>query len=159
MQKTLFALTWMIIALFAPYKMALADNAGFGQTIQITTQLHSFVGKPTWLLEVRDIDNNQTIPYLFDITRGGNFWIALTYGRNYLITASRLKFNTYRSRYNIYRVFEVNDFCHLESNGRINKGESIFVTLQGDLSPNSNSYTCHTMKYGDTSFSIAPQTN
>ncbi len=135
---------------------AYADNQGFGQTIQITTHLRSFVGKPTWLLEVRDVDNNQTIPYLFDITRGSNFWIALTYGRNYLITASRLKFNTYRSRYNIYRVHEINNFCQLESRGHINKGESIVVTLQGDLSPNPNSYTCHVMTYGDTQFSIAP---
>ncbi|MFZ2315560.1 MAG: hypothetical protein WAW86_07890 [Gammaproteobacteria bacterium] len=158
MRKNLIVLTWIVISLMFPFYAAKAESMEFGQTIQITTRLHSFVGRPTWLLEIRDVDNNQTIPYLFDITRGGNFWIALTYGRNYLVTASRLKMSSYQSRYNIYDVHEVNDFCHLESNGRINKGESLYVTLQGDLSPNPDMYTCHVMKYGNAEFTVAPKT-
>ena len=157
MLKKLIVLTGIVMGATMPLHAAPADSMAYGQTIQITTQLHSFVGRPTWLLEIRDVDNNQTIPYLFDITRGGNFWIALTYGRNYLVTASRLKMSAYQSRYNMYNVHEVNDFCHLESNGRINKGESLFVTLQGDLSPNPDMYTCHVMKYGNTEFTVAPK--
>lgn len=114
-----------------------------GQTIQINTRLHAFIGKPIWTLIIRDIDHGQNIPYIFDIRKGGNHWIALTHGRNYLITASRVQIETYWSRYNKYKNYRINNFCNLESNGKIIRGRSMYITIEGILSPYTNTYTCH----------------
>src|SRR3990167_5866017 len=95
-----------------------ADPDDFGQTIQIYTQLKSFVGKPSWLLMIRDVDHGQNIPYMYDFEKGDNFWLAFTFGRNYLITASRLVFNPYNRK-------KINNFCGLESEGQIIRGQSL----------------------------------
>ena len=47
-----------------------ADNDGEGQLIQIQTRIHSFLSKPSWLLEIRDLDHGQTIPYVFERNNG-----------------------------------------------------------------------------------------
>jgi hypothetical protein len=133
---------------------AQSDGDGVGQTIQIYTRFHSFVGKPSWLFIIRDLDHNQSIPYLFDIRRGDNFWVAFTYGRNYLIKVSNLQIETYKSRYNKFRNYKINDFCHLESDGRIIRGESMYITIDGDLSPDSETYTCQVSRYPDQNFTI-----
>lgn len=125
-----------------------------GQTIQINARLHSFVGKPSWLLIIRDVDNNRTIPYLFDFKRGTNFWLAFTYSRNYLITVSNLQFSPY-SR-DPYKIKKIKDFCHLESHGRIIRGKSMSVTIKGHLSPNQDTFSCHISKYTDGNFTITP---
>ncbi|EKD70980.1 MAG: hypothetical protein ACD_46C00308G0004 [uncultured bacterium] len=139
---------WSGIFLFSLSASSVADTIddNLGQTIQIYTRFKSFVGKPSWLLIIRDIDHNQNIPYLYDIKRGDNFWLAFTFGRNYLILASKLVFNPYKSK--------INNFCHLESNGRIIRGESLFITISGDLSPNTNTFNCHVLKYRDSQFTI-----
>lgn len=126
-----------------------------GETIQITTQLHSFVGKPSWLLMIRDIDGDQNIPYVYDITRGDNFWLAFTYGRNYLIVASTMQFSPYRS--DPYKTKTINNFCNLESNGRIIRGDSFSVTITGDLSPTPGSYTCNVLRFANTNFTVGNQ--
>jgi hypothetical protein len=125
---------------------------GVGQTIQINTRLQSFIGRPSWLLMIRDIDHNQTIPYVYDISRGDNFWLAFTYGHNYLITASTLQFAPYKA--NPYRTKVIHNFCNLESHGRIARGESLQVIITGDLSPNTDSYSCNIMRFSDNHFSV-----
>lgn len=133
---------------------------GVGQFIQIETHLHEFVGKPTWLLIIRDIDHNQNIPYMFDIRRGDNYWVALTYGKHYLIIASKLQIETYQSKYNEYKKYSINNFCHLESNGRIIRGKSMRIILRGNLTPNSASSICSVFKYPDAdTFVVVPQNN
>lgn len=150
------ACRWILFLLCqASLCYARPDSDELGQVIQIHTRFHSFVGKPTWLLVIRDLDNNQTIPYLYDIKRGDNTFLALTYSRHYLITASRLQIETYRSRYNEYHQYRINNFCHLESNGRIIRGESLSITINGDLSPDSNTYSCHVLRFRDSNFHIA----
>lgn len=126
------------------------DGDGLGQVIQIRTRFHAFVGKPSWLLIIRDVDHGQTIPYLYDIITGENFWLALTFSRNYLITVSKLQFSPYR--HNPYATKITNNFCNLESNGRIIRGKSMIITITGELSPNPNTYTCHIMTYPDADF-------
>ena len=128
---------------------AQSQEDGIGQTIQITTQLHSFVGNPSWLLIIRDLDNDENIPYLYDFRKGDNYWLALTYGHHYLITVSSMKFDPYARK--------INNFCHLESNGRIARGESLYITINGDLSPNTNTFTCHVLRYVDPNFTITNQ--
>lgn len=132
----------------------LADNAGLGQTIQINTRLRSFLGKPSWLLIIRDVDHGENIPYLFDFSRGNNFWIAFTRSRNYLITVSNLQFSTYKSRLNEYKTYRINNFCQLESFGRIVRGQSMVINITGDLTPDSCTFSCHFSKYDDFDFTI-----
>jgi hypothetical protein len=126
----------------------------FGQIIKINTRFHSFVGKPIWTLIIRDIDHNQNIPYVFDIRKGENHWIIPTYARNYLITVSRMQIETYRMGYNKYRNIRLKNFCSLESNGKIIRNESMSITIDGDLSPYTDSFTCDVSTYPDPDFYI-----
>lgn len=121
---------------------------GLGQIIQITTSFNRIVGNPTWLLEIRDLDHNQTIPYLMDIRQGDNYWTFVTYSRHYLVQASNLQIELHKP-YNDFRNYRTTDFCHLESRGRILKGESISVFISGDLTPNTNTYSCQVSIYPD----------
>lgn len=118
-----------------------------GQAIQINTRFDSWVGKPTWVLMIRDLDHNINIPYVFQISHSDSYWVALTFGRNYLISASTLQILLYIPRWNQYRNYRVDNFCNLESNGRINRGESMFITVSGNLTPNPNTYTCNVTKF------------
>jgi len=146
------------LCLVSVFAYAEGDNGdGIGQTIQIYTRFHSFLGKPMWLFIIRDIDHDESIPYLFDIERGDNFWVAFTYGRNYLITVSQMKFETYRSRYNQFKQYKINNFCGLESNGRIIKAQSMYITINGDLSPYSDTYTCNVSTFSHGNFTIVNQ--
>lgn len=132
----------------------LDDPNGFGQTIQIQTAFTAWIGRPMWMLEIRDLDHGVNIPYMFDITRGNNFWIPLTGGRNYLILGSVLQIASYRSCVNDFCNFRIRNFCNLESNGRINRGQSMIVNIAGRLTPNRNTYTCHVTKFPETVFNI-----
>lgn len=131
------------------------DDEGLGQSIQINTRLNAFIGKPSWLLVVRDVDQGQNYEYLFDIRTGRNFWVVFTYARNYLILASNLQFSPYST--NPYRVRFIHNFCHLESHGRIVRNESMTVNISGKLSPYEQTYRCDVMRYRDTKFTIVPQ--
>lgn len=133
------------------------DGDGLGQTIQIYTHFTSFVGKPSWLLIIRDVDHGQNIPYLFDVKKGDNVWIAFTYSRNYLITVSNLQIETYQSRCNKYKLFKTNNFCGMESQGRIVHGESMSLIINGDLSPNRDRYSCNLSTYPDGHFTVVKQ--
>lgn len=154
--------TAILLCLTAPISLAhpnddagLEGIDGFGQTIQIHTRLHSFIGKPSWTLIIRDLDNGQNLPYLFDLSRGDNHWVVFTYSRNYLITASRMQIETFRSRWNRYKNYRMANFCNLESNGRIIRGKSMYITIEGDLSPYANTFTCNVSSYPDGKYFIA----
>lgn len=116
----------------------------FGQTIQITTQLGSFVGNPAWLLIVRDLDHGIVYPYLYDFTRGDHFWIALSHSHHYRITVSELQFNPYQEK--------ITNFCGLE-NGVLD-GESMTIQLYGHLTSNKRTVKCHVSKYKDMIFHV-----
>lgn len=115
-----------------------------GQTIQINTRFHSIAGKPVWLLILRDPDTGVVMPYLYDIKNNDNFWLALSFSRNYVVTASRVKFGPFAI---------INNFCHLE-NGVLSR-KSMIITLTGDLTPVPVTYKCHVLKYNDSAFPIA----
>ncbi len=114
-----------------------------GQTIQVDTRFSAIVGKPTWTLIVREVETGKVLPYIFDIKKTDNFWIAFTAGRSYRITASYLKFGPYA---------QIKNFCHLE-NGIIS-GESIQVILRGALTPSPTDFSCHVSKYKDTPYQM-----
>jgi hypothetical protein len=132
-------LVWVCFDFFS---FAFAQNP-LGQTLQVSTNFRSVIGKPTWLLVVRDIESGQIIPYLFEIREKQNFWIAFTYGRSYRVTISKLVFGPFA---------EINNFCRLE-NG-IMDGKSIIVTLSGTLTPDPSSFKCYAKPYQDSYFTI-----
>lgn len=113
------------------------------QTLQIYTHFQCIIGKPTWLLIVRDVDTGLVSPYMFDIRNNDNFWLAFTYGHNYKIITSSLKFG---------RLAVINNFCNLE-NGIIS-GKSMYLTLTGVLTPDVNSSSCYVKRYRDPNFTI-----
>lgn len=123
------------------------DN--FGETIQISTHLHSYRDQPSWLLIIRDIDHGQVIPYIFDINSVSNSWIAFTYGRNYVITVSEMQFSPSGKT--------TKNFCNLESLGAIQRSVSMSVHISGKLTPNSGSYSCNVTKFKDSNFDISTQ--
>ena len=143
---------WLCLICLMSTTAVLAED-GVGQTIQIYTRLNSYVGTPSWLLEIRDIDHGQTIPYVFDFISGDNFWVAMTYGRNYLISASTLQFSPYRSN-PFYTTRSIHDFCHIESHGKIIRGESMYITINGNLSPNTERFNCSVSRFPDNHFTV-----
>lgn len=116
-------------------------------TIEIRTRFSSFIGKPTWLLTLRDVDAGVSYPYLFDIKRGENYWVIPAPGYHYLITVSNMRINSYDAFNNQYKTYEINDFCQIESAGRIIHGQSMLISIDGQLSKNSNGYRCQIQKW------------
>ena len=153
----------LFLSLLAPTTHA-QNGDGLGQTIQINTQLDSYVGRPAWLIVIRDIDNDQNIPYIFNFNTENNFWLVMTYGRNYVVTASELQFSPYRTypkkfHADFYSERKIHNFCGLQSGGRIMHGESMYVLLRGKLTPNTNTYSCHVSQFRDSNFSVAPSSD
>lgn len=148
----LIGLTLLGLISFYSYPLY-AQSDSLGQSIQIYTRLHSFVGRPSWLLVIRDIDNGQNIPYVYDFYHGNNFWLAFTFSRNYLITASTLSFSPYSRDPDKTKV--IHNFCHLESQGLISHGQSLTIQISGDLSPNPSTFICNVARYNDSNFYIA----
>jgi len=122
-------------------------NIPLGETLQVSTHFKSITGKPTWLLIVREVETGRVLPYQFDIRNNDNFWLAFTSGHSYRVTASNLSFGPFA---------KIKNFCNLED-GIIN-GESYFVTLTGDLTPDPTRFRCKIIKYKDLPFPIASHT-
>ena len=121
-----------------------AQNNFLGQTVQINTYLNTIIGKPSWLLIVRDVETGQVIPYQFHFKNTENAWIAPTFARAFRVTVSTLQFGS--------STF-ITNFCGLEDG--ILSRESLFVSLTGTLSPDPRSVQCHVRKYLNYSFPIA----
>jgi hypothetical protein len=157
MPKTTISSCLFVFFLCFPL-VSLSEEDNLGNSIQIYTRLHSYMGRPSWLLIIRDIDNGQNIPYLYDISRGDNFWMAFTFSRNYVITTSKLSFSPFR--HNPYGNKVIHNFCNLESNGRVIRGQSMQVRINGDLTPDTRTYTCSVARYQDAkTFVVTPGAN
>lgn len=141
-KRILFACFLLGICLTNVFALEDFSREGLGQTIQINMNLKGFSGKPSWLITIRDLDNNQNIPYLYDITQNNNTWMLFTYSRNYLIAVSDLQITKYSERYNDYRLYRIHDFCNIESHGRIIRGESLTIWITGELTPNMDKIHC-----------------
>lgn len=141
--KKCYVLLWLLISIFSWIMPAFAINP-MSQSVQINTHFRSITGKPVWLLVVRDANTGVVVPYMFDIRINDNFWIALSPGRNYIITASTLKFGPFAI---------IHNFCHLEDG--VLSGTSMIIRLSGDLTPVPGTFKCHVSKFKDTPFSVA----
>lgn len=128
--------TLILIFLLSFSHCLTAAQQYLGQTLQVYTHFTSVVGKPTWLLTIRDEQSGQVLPYIFDIRNNNNFWVAFTAGHTYRVTISSLDFGPYA---------KIKNFCHLE-NGIITR-KSMWITLSGELSPDPNRVRCHVTKY------------
>ncbi len=111
------------------------------QTLSITTNLTAIVGDPVWLLELRDMESGQVLPYLFDVKNKDNFWVAYSKEHRYQVKASVLKFGPYAT---------VNNFCYLE-NG-VMTGKSMTIHITGKLSPGLRRARCHVTKFNQPAF-------
>jgi hypothetical protein len=125
-----------------------AEESPFGQTFQITTRLNSYVGKPSWLIIVRDVNTGQVLPYLYDITTTDNFWLGFTFSHAYQVITSELEFGPPNAA--------IHNYCHLED-GVLDR-ESFTVTVTGDLTPNRLTSHCHVFKYKQFNFPIVEKT-
>ena len=134
----LITLGWLV-------STAQADDS-VGQVLQINTHFRTVYGKPTWLLIVRDVETGLVSPYLFDIHKTDNYWVAFTYGHTYQVTASNLTFGP---------LAKIKNFCNLES-GTL-AGQSMTITLTGALAPVKRSYRCHVARYQNMPFTITNQ--
>ncbi|HLB57200.1 MAG TPA: hypothetical protein VJL60_00110 [Gammaproteobacteria bacterium] len=121
---------------------AIASNLP-GQTLQVYTHFREIIGKPSWLLIIRDVNTEQVFPYLFDIRNNDNFWVAFTEGHSYRVTVSNLKFGT---------DSVINNFCGLE-NG-ILSGKSMYITLSGTLSSDRATSKCFVQTYNGMPFTV-----
>jgi hypothetical protein len=151
LKKLLTILLILSASLMAGQSIAVNQD-DIGQTIQINTRFSAFTGRPSWLLIIRDLDHNENIPYVFDVKRGENTWVVYTRSKHYLVLVSTMQFAPYLR--DPYRIKKINDFCHLESHGRIQRGTSMYITLSGILSPYAADYDCQVQKYADPSFTV-----
>lgn len=111
------------------------------QTLSISTHFKKIVGNPTWLLELRDMESGEVLPYIFDIKEKNNFWVAFSKERSYRINASVLKFGPYRT---------INNFCYLE-NG-ILTGKSMYISITGKITPDLRNTKCRVIKFNQPQF-------
>lgn len=137
--NTLYRFLVLCCVFFMNYSIAQAEM-GMGETLNIYTQFTQFVGKPTWLLIIRDMETGLISPYIFDIRNKENYWIAFTYGHSYRVTVSNLKFGTYG---------EIQNFCGLEN--CILSGTSLYMTLKGVLTPDPKTTKCYVHSFKDHS--------
>lgn len=138
-----------LILFFTAGRLLAGDANNTGQILKINLNLQRFIGKPAWLIVIRDVDHNQNIPYLYDITRNQDYFVALTYGHDYYVVTSEMTLNPYDVK--------IRNFCGLESMGAIHRGISMDIMVSGKLTKNRNLVSCRVLKYVDPNFNITPQ--
>lgn len=121
---------------------ARAEQA-IGQVLQINTHFSHIQGSPTWLIILRDVETQVVSPYLYDVQKRNNFWIAFTPGHTYKITVSQLRFGQHKV---------VTNYCHLENGVLI--GKSKFIVVTGSLTPDRSTSHCSVTTYEDTPFPV-----
>jgi hypothetical protein len=141
--KKICQLTLLSIGLFNTFNVH-AQDSPFGQTFQINTHLNSFVGKPSWLIIIRDVTTGQVLPFLYDFNTTENFWLGFTFAHAYQVTVSDLEFGPPNT--------VIHNFCHLQD-GILDR-ESFTINLTGDLTPNRHTSFCHIFKYKEYAFPI-----
>jgi len=141
--KKFYVLLWLLISICSGITPVFAGNP-MSQTVQINTRFRSITGKPVWLLVLRDANTGVVVPYMYDLRLTDNFWLALSSGRNYIITASTLKFGPFAI---------IHNFCHLEDG--VLSGTSMIIRLSGDLTPVPSTFKCQVSKFKDIPFSVA----
>jgi len=117
---------------------------GIGQTIQIYTHLKSILGKPEWLIELRDMNSGRVLPYVYEIRNNDNFWIAFSTEHSYRVVASTLKFGIYAS---------IPNFCHIEDG--VLSGKSMFITLYGHITPDPRTSKCFVRVFKNMPFNVS----
>lgn len=128
------------------------SNNTFQHALQVKTNVYSIVGKSILTIIIRDIDRNENIPYVFEFTPGNQYWVLPIPSHNYFVLSARLQITKYDPRCNAYKNYRINNFCHIESRGRILRGKSVDLFVQGDLSPNTNKYSCQVKTYPDGNY-------
>jgi hypothetical protein len=142
MKKKLFQIGLTCLTLLFASLLHAQEN--IAQTLSIDTHFKTIIGNPVWLLELRDVESGQILPYIFDIKNKNNFWMAFSKEHSYRVKASVLKFGPYKT---------VNNFCYLEDG--ILTGKSMFIRISGTLSPDLRRAKCHVTKFYQPHYPIA----
>lgn len=116
--------------------------------IEIHTQLYAIVGKPTWLIVLRDVDSGRILTFMYDFIIYDNNWIAYSKNRKYRIVSSSLKFGPDQV---------INNFCGIQDG--ILEGKSMYITLTGAITPDPATAKCHVLKYNDVGFTVVKPTS
>lgn len=146
--KKILPLVLLSACLLNSFPLKAQDNP-LGQTFQINTRLHSYTGKPAWLIIINDIDTGQVTPYFFPIYETENFWFTFTFAHHYRISISDLQFGPPDA--------VIHNFCHLKNT--VFNQESVIIDLSGDLTPDKRTSFCHMQRYKEYSFPIVEPTD
>jgi hypothetical protein len=121
-----------------------AQDNPLGQTFQINTRLDSYVGKPGWVIIVKDVATGQVMPYFFPIYERDHFWINFTFTNAFRVILSELQFGPPDAI--------IKNFCHLQD-GILDR-ESLIIDLSGKLTPDRRTSFCHVQRFKSYSFPI-----
>jgi hypothetical protein len=141
--KTSFLLAVLSASLSYSLPGFTQDNP-LGQTFQINTRIDSYVGKPTWLIIVKDVVSGQVMPYYFPIYEREQFWVNFTFTNAFRIIVSELQFGPPDAI--------IRNFCHLQD-GILDR-ESLIINLSGNLTPDRRTSDCHVQRFKSYSFPI-----
>lgn len=139
--KKICQVGFLLVCLVSSFHVS-AETLLSGDSIQIYTEFRSIVGKPSWLLILRDEETGQVLPYVYDIHNNDNFWIALAMSHHYRVTASTMSFGP----------CVIHNFCHLEDG--IISWHSMSITLKGSLTPNRYTSHCYIQRYKNLPFPL-----
>ncbi|MDR3478178.1 MAG: hypothetical protein P4M14_09135 [Gammaproteobacteria bacterium] len=131
------------LSLLSSFQATAQNNLVAGDSIQIYTEFQSVMGKPSWLLILRDMTTGEVLPYVYDIQNNYNFFIALAMSHHYRVTTSTMTFGPYAV---------IHNFCHLEDG--IISWHSLYITLRGSLTPNRNTAHCNIQRYQNLPFPL-----
>jgi hypothetical protein len=121
-----------------------AQDNPLGQTFQINTRLDSYVGKPAWVIIVKDVATGQVVPYFFPIYEQDHFWINFTFTNAFRVILSELQFGP--------PDVTIKNFCHLQD-GILDR-ESLIISLTGKLTPDRSTSFCSVQRFKSYSFPI-----
>ena len=121
-----------------------AQDNPLGQTFQINTRLDSYVGKPAWVIIVKDVATGQVVPYFFPIYEQEQFWVNFTFTNAFRIILSELQFGPPDAI--------IRNFCHLQD-GILDR-ESLIINLTGRLTPDRRTSNCNVQRFKSYSFPI-----
>ncbi|MBV8801533.1 MAG: hypothetical protein JO131_00955, partial [Gammaproteobacteria bacterium] len=73
MFKNILCRVVIMYCIFYMNSISALAGSDIGETLNIYTQFKQFVGKPSWLLIIRDVETGLISPYIFDIRNNENY--------------------------------------------------------------------------------------
>lgn len=138
----------LLSSLFFLSPLAQAQLEQIKHIIEIHTKLTSIVGRPTWLIVLRDMNSGHILTFMYDFILYENDWVAYSKNRKYRVVSSSLKFGP---------DIVINNFCGIQDG--ILEGTSMYITLIGAITPDPTTAKCKVLKYNDVGFTVVQPTS